>query len=136
MGVNRADLADLFFTEFEKRFSGIDAVCDGNGPPSSWTITDVENPRFRLRFAFEEESNDPGLTLVIKEIVTGPGRAGLLRGVVGFAIDFVERHCLYDIAIGTMAEDDAARQRFVNALREITPRLRPAEPGCVRMRTN
>jgi hypothetical protein len=137
MGVSKADLADLFFTEFEKRFTGIDAVCDGIGPPGPWTITDVENPHFRLRFAFEEESNVPGPTLVIKEIVVGPGKAPLLRGMVGFAVDFVEHHGLYNLAIGTTAEDEAGRQRFVNALCAITPKLHPDLPsGCVRTRVH
>ncbi len=137
MGVSKADLADLFFSGFEETFSGIDASCDGNGRHGPWTITDANNSRFRLRFAIEEQPNDEGPTLAIKEVTTGPGNAALLRRIISYAVAFQERHKLYDLTIGTSAEDEAGRQRFVNALCDFTPKLRADLPsGCVRTRVN
>jgi hypothetical protein len=129
-GMNRADLADMFFEGFEKTFSGFECVCIKVGSENTWIITIDEKPDFRMRFAFEETEDGP--TFAIKEIFPGRGNAEVLKRAVKLALDFYEPAGFTNLIIGSAAEDAAGRQRFVNALCAITPMLQPAENGYVR----
>lgn len=135
MSVNKADLAEVFLTECQKLFSGFNVDMLGEaGREGPWTITIDEKPDFRMRFAFEETEGGP--TFAIKEIFPGRGNAELLRGVVDLVFRFYKPAGFTELIIGTSAEDAAARQRFVDALCKITPKLQPAENGCVRALLN